>query len=309
MARTNRVAALAKVETTYGVDAVPTGAANAILLQEAEVTPMEAERIERPLIRPYFGARPYVLAGKRMRLSATVDLAGAGAAGDIPAFGALLRGCAMAQTVVPATRVDYTPVSSGEESLTLIYNLDGTQHRGLGGRGTWSLELNANAFPRLRLEYQAFFTQPTAVALPSVTLTAWRDPRPVGFVDTPLIEIDGFSALAMESVRYTHANDVVYRDLVGTRSVQITGRTPAATVSIEAPALATKNFFAIADAQTPVLVRCQQGTSAGNIAEISLPRVQILNPRYRDSDGIAMLDMDLVPLPNAGDDEITLSIR
>jgi hypothetical protein len=308
MALTRKVALLAKLETTYGQDAVPTGAANAVLLQEAEVTPMEAERIERPLIRPYLGARPFVLAGKRMQVRASIDMAGAGSAGAVPAFGPLLRGCGLAQTVQAGVRVDYTPVSEGFESLTLVYNLDGTRHRGLGARGTVSAELAANAFPRLTVEYTAFFTTVAAEALPTVDLAAWRDPRPVGFVDTPVFTVNGVS-VPLERFTLTLGNQVAWRDLVGSRSVQITGRTPAATARIEAPALATLDLFAVADAQTPVPVVIQQGTSAGGIVELRLDRCQVLNPRYGDSDGIAMLELDLVPLPDAGDDELTIRVR
>lgn len=309
MAATNRVALLAKIETGYGVDAVPTGATDAVLLQEAEITPMEAERIERPIIRPFFGARPFVLAGKRVLIRSSVDLAGAGTAGTVPAFGPLLRGCGMAQTVEAGVDVEYDPVSAAFESLSMYWNADGTQHKALGTRGTWGLDLRANAFPRLTLEYTGLFVAPTAVALPSVTLTAWKDPRPVGFVDTPVFTIDGFAAV-MESFTYTHGAAVSFRDLVGKREVTITGRTPTASVSIEAPPLGAKDFFALASAQTPVAVALQQGTSAGGIAEFTMGQVQVLNPRYRDSEGTLMLDMELVPLPtSAGDDECLLRIR
>jgi len=309
MAATNRVALLAKLETTYGTDAVPVGATDAVLLQQAEITPMDVERIERPIIRPFFGARPYALAGKRVGISCSVDLAGAGAAGTVPAFGPLLRGCGMAQVVNAGVSVAYSPVSAGFESLSMYWNADGTQHKALGARGTWSLELAANSFPRLALEYTGFFVAPTAVALPAVTLTAWQNPRPVGFVDTPVATIDGF-AVTMERFSYSHANAVTWRDLVGKREVAITGRTPTCQVSIEAPALAAKNFFTLADTQAPVVVAVQQGTSSGGIVEFSLPQAQILNPRYRDSDGTLMLELDLVPLPTtAGNNECLLTIR
>jgi hypothetical protein len=309
MALTRRVALLAKVETTYGTDAAPTGANDAVLLQEAEITPMEAERIERPIIRPFLGARPFVLAGKRVQVRASVDLAGAGSAGSVPAYGPLLRGCGMAQAVEADVDVEYAPRSDGGESLTLVWNADGTQHKALGARGTWSVELRANSFPRLAVEYTGLYVAPTAVALPAVTLTAWRDPRPVGFTDTPVLTIDGYQ-VAAEAFSYSHGATVSFRDLVGRREVTITARTPTASVSIEAPALSAKNFFALADAQTPVAVTVQHGAAAGAIAEITLPQAQILNPRYRDSDGVLMLDLDLVPLPTtAGDDEVLLRIR
>lgn len=308
MALTRKVALLAKVETVYGQDAAPAGSTDAVLLQEAEVTPLEAERIERPIMRPYLGARPFVLAGKRMQVRAAIDMAGAGSAGAVPAFGPLLRGCGLAQTVATGVRVDYTPVSDGFESLTLVYNLDGTRHRGLGARGTVSAELAANSFPRLAVEYTAFFTPVAAEALPAVDLAAWRDPRPVGFVDTPVFTLAGVQ-VPLERFTLTLGNQVVWRDLVGSRSVRIAGRTPAAAARIEAPALAAIDLFALAAAQTPVPVLIQQGTAAGGIVELRLDRCQVLNPRYSDSDGIAMLDLDLVPLPASGDDELTIRVR
>ena len=39
----------AALETTYGQDATPTGAANAILISDASVTPLDAQNIDRIL--------------------------------------------------------------------------------------------------------------------------------------------------------------------------------------------------------------------------------------------------------------------
>ena len=46
---------LAKVETTAGVDAVPTGAANALLVANLTINPLKANNVSRDLIRPFFG--------------------------------------------------------------------------------------------------------------------------------------------------------------------------------------------------------------------------------------------------------------
>jgi hypothetical protein len=37
----------AKIETTPGTDAVPTGAANALLVSEMSITPLDAQNIDR----------------------------------------------------------------------------------------------------------------------------------------------------------------------------------------------------------------------------------------------------------------------
>jgi hypothetical protein len=306
--RTHRTAALAKIETTYGTDSVPTAAADALMLQEVEIQQLDADPVERPRLMPHFAARRVSLVSRKLRMTAQVDLAGSGTAGTAPAFGPLLRGCAMAQTVTAATKVDYTPVSAGEESLSLYWFLDGQRQRGLGARGTWSVELAARAFPRLSFEFLALYTTPTEVALPATTLTAWREPQVAGFGTTPVLTLDGL-AVAAESLRYRHGNALAFRDLIGAQYVTITGRQPAIEVQIEAPTLTAKNFWSIAEAGTIFPLVAQQGTAAGSIAELSAPRCQITRIQRRESDGQEMLDLSLVVLPDLGNDEVTLTIR
>jgi hypothetical protein len=299
---------LAKLETTYGTDAVPVGTTDAVVLQEAEITQMDADAVERPRLQPHFGARPVALTALKMRATAQVDLAGSGTAGTAPAYGPLLRGCGMAQTITAGTRVDYTPISAAEESLTLYWFLDGQRQRALGARGSWGVEIAANAFPRLSFEFLGQYTAPTEVALPTTTLTAWREPQVSNGVNTPAMTLDGLS-VALESFRYRHNNDLVFRDLVGRRYVNIQERRPAIEVAIEAPTLTAKNFWALAEAGTTFQAVARQGTAAGGIAELTAPRCQISQIARRVADGVEMLDMTLLVLPNTGNDEVTLSVR
>ena len=44
--------------------------------------------------------------------------------------------------------------------------------------------------------------------------------------------------------------------------------------------------------------------------QLDAARVQVLNPRYGELDGIATLEMDLRIVPSdAGDDELTLTVK
>jgi hypothetical protein len=303
-----RLAVLAKIETTYGTDSVPTGGANAILLQDVTVTPMETDQIPRTLIRAFLGAEPVVLAAKRMRIQATVDLAGSGTAGTAPAYGPLLRACGMAEVITAGTRVEYTPVSSGEESVSIYANLDGILHKGLGARGTFSINLVTKDFSKLVFDFTGFFITPTGAALPTADYSAWKEPRPVGFADTPVFTLDGYAA-PMSGLTYAHTNTVSFRDLVNRQAIEITDRKPVANVTIEAPPIATKDFFAVANNQVPVALACTQGVGAGKIIALSLPSVQVLNPAYQNDEGSAMLAMELRPLPVAGNDEIEITVR
>ena len=45
---------LAKIETTRGVDATPTGA-NAMVVSNVTITPLEGDEAEHDYVRPHFG--------------------------------------------------------------------------------------------------------------------------------------------------------------------------------------------------------------------------------------------------------------
>jgi hypothetical protein len=49
------MATLVKIETDYGTDAVPTGAANAVQFNDVTVNPMAGGEVSRDLLKPYMG--------------------------------------------------------------------------------------------------------------------------------------------------------------------------------------------------------------------------------------------------------------
>jgi len=52
----NRAVILAKIETTYGVDAAPSAASNAIFCSEPEIE-VQTKKIERSNVRSTYGAQ------------------------------------------------------------------------------------------------------------------------------------------------------------------------------------------------------------------------------------------------------------
>ncbi|OYY67412.1 hypothetical protein [Sphingomonas sp. 28-63-12] len=95
---------LAKMETTYGTDPTPTGAANAILASDVTWSPMEGSDVARNVERGYFAADPTVAAELRCVLTFTVELVGSGTAGTAPAWGPLLRMSGVNYSTVLASR-------------------------------------------------------------------------------------------------------------------------------------------------------------------------------------------------------------
>ncbi len=102
--RWNSKILLAKIETTYGTDSVPTGAADAVLAQNVVLSAMEGQDLARDLDRNALGADATIPVELHQKLSFSVELAGSGAAGTAPPWGRLLRACGCARRSRPASR-------------------------------------------------------------------------------------------------------------------------------------------------------------------------------------------------------------
>lgn len=109
---------LAKIESSYGVDPVPTGGANAILIRNLTVTPQDADLADRNLVRPYFGRSPQLPAAIRAMAEFEVEIAGAGTAGVAPGYGPLLRACGFMETV-NAAAITGSATGGGTNTVTL----------------------------------------------------------------------------------------------------------------------------------------------------------------------------------------------
>ncbi len=113
---TRKRAILAKIETTYGVDPTPTGGANAILMSNITVSPMEMNLAQRNNIKAYLGNNPSVLAAIYAKVSFDVEVAGSGTAGTAPGYGPLLRACALSETLL-GTALTGTAAAGGASTI------------------------------------------------------------------------------------------------------------------------------------------------------------------------------------------------
>ncbi|MCC7413317.1 MAG: hypothetical protein IT495_17005 [Gammaproteobacteria bacterium] len=115
---TRKRALLAKIESSYGADATPTGAADAVLLRSLQVTPIASEIVGRDLIRAYLGHSAQIPVAVHAMLECEVELAGSGTAGQAPAWGPLLRACGFAQTALASAHTG-TAQAGASSSITL----------------------------------------------------------------------------------------------------------------------------------------------------------------------------------------------
>lgn len=303
------LALLAKIEVTYGVDAIPTGAANSIMvLEDVEISPLEGEEEERNLALRYLGNDESIPVGIHVMLTGKVEAAGAGAAGTVPKYGVLHRMCALSETITPTVKVEYKPITDLEESGTLYFYVDGILHKLLGARGTVSLTVTAKRLVKWEYQFKGLFVAASSAALPTTDFTGFQSPKPAGKTWTPTFTLHGFAA-EMESFSLRMQNQVEYRELVSSEKIVIVDRKPDGEVSIETPPLATKDYFTPAKDATLGAVQLIHGTVAGNIVQLDAPKVQAKKPRYSNSQGVRMLGLDLKYMPNLGNDEFVITIK
>jgi len=298
---------LVKTESTYGTDSTPAGT-DALLVRNLDITPLSGEIVSRDLIRPYLGNFDQLIAQTSVAINFEVELAGSGTAGTAPKYDAILKACGLAATIVASTSVTYAPVSASFSSATIYFNVDGVLHKLTGCRGSMNMSCAVGAIPTLAFNLTGVYNAPTDTAQPAVTYSAQATPLIFREGNTSAFSFFSYSGI-LQSVDFNLANDLVYRELVGgTKETLITDRKPAGTVMIEAPTIATKDFFTTALASSTGNLTFLHGTTAGNRVTFLASQVDVLNPTYQDQDSIMMLSVPYVAIPTtAGNNEFSLA--
>lgn len=305
-----KLALLAKIETTYGTDATPTGAANAMLVKNVTITPLEGEEIQRDLTMPYFGSQGVILAGTYGKIDFEIELSGSGAAGTAPFWGVLARACALSETIVAATSVTYAPVSSGQESATIWWNLDGTRHVLLGSRGTMSLSMDSQKIPTLKFSLTGLLGTVTDTALPATTLPTPPKPLPPSKTNTPVFTIHGYSAV-VEAFSLDLGNKVEPRLLIGSESIEHVDRAVTGSVTMQADQVASVDWQAKAISRARGALAVTHGTAAGNIIQIAAPALEVGKPTFGSSNNILNIGLPFVACPSSvsGNDELSIVVK
>jgi hypothetical protein len=305
------VAVIAKQEVTYGTDPVPTGVANAILTKGAIPQPLLGNRVTRDLDRSTWGAQSEINTGPYVTVSFSVEIAGGGAAGTAPKYGPLLLACGMSETTNAGVSVVYAPASTALKSCTIYYYVDGQQHIIKGARGNVSINMQRGQIPTFDFQFTGLYTRPTVVANPALTLTSFQAPVAVTKTNTPTFSLHSYSAFC-EAFTADYGNQIVYRNLIGAETVELTDRNVRGSVTIEAPAIGTKDYFAASEAHAGITLSTVQlvhGTTAGNIVQFDGPKVQLGGPTVGNSDGIVTYTMDTIFTANASNDELVITVK
>ena len=198
-------------------------------------------------------------------------------------------------------------------SCTIVAVKDSNVHRIEGFRGSPALNAPLNGYGTFTITGIGRYVTPTAKSAEAFVYSNQAEPVPVTPKHTRALRFQGFNPCS-EGFTFDWGLSTVFRSLIGCDpTARITDRpNPSGTITIENPAVATKNFFtAAADnsgaSDGPFVV--QQGTTATESSVLFCPKAAISGDlSFSDSDGIDMLQIPFTALPKAatGNDETRL---
>lgn len=298
---------LAKQEVSTGVDPVPTPAANAILVRGFTPQLINAEFVERNLIKGSKGNFGSLAVGVHRMFEFEVELAGSGAAGTAPKWAPLLMACGFNETLVASTTATYAPISTGDTTVTMYGYLDGLLFKMTAAKGTVSFDLNAKQIPVMKFKFLGEYSTPTDTVFPTgMVFTGFQKPLTVSKINTPTFTIHALAGVC-NALSFDVANNLVYRDLIGASGPYSSDRKPTGSATIEVPTVAAANFAELARLGTEGALQLVHGTVAGNIIQVDMPKVQFNSaPTISNDNEIAMLGLGFSINPNAGNDELVI---
>lgn len=201
--------------------------------------------------------------------------------------------------------------ATASTSATIYFNIDGVRHAMRGARGNVSFDLSAKSIPKMKWRFVGLYVDPSDVALPTTDYTGWQIPATVSTGNTTDLNLLGYSGAVYENLNFDIGNNLVYRQLVGAESVLITDRKPVGSVSIEATTIAAKDWWTFSKNSNTGPFVVKHGQTAGNIVSFVAQKAQLADPKYTDSDGVAMMEFGLsfIPYGSTGNDDIRICVE
>lgn len=300
----------------YGVDPVPTGALNAMLLTNVQFQPMEGQEVSRNLERPYQGAQEQIPVGLYCVMTGDFELVGSGTAGVAPAWSPLMRMCGVAEIITVGTSVEYVPISDAQESAAVYFQIgtgaNANRYVILGARATGVITINAAGIPMCRVTITGLFTIPGVAARPTVDLTKWMKPQAASKATTPVYTIDSIPFVGRD-FSLNLGCDVQARMLFNQERILIVDRAESIAMTVEAVPMTTYNPVARAGsitAEAPsVPIEVTHGTIAGRIVNIKANScTQNRFGGSQENQKIEEWPLTFVPLPVAGNDQWKITL-
>ncbi len=301
-------AVLAKIETSIGIDAKPTAAENAILVADMEINPLIADEAIRAKSLQHFAANESVLAGMHAEITFALECAASGEVAKPPAWAPLIRACGCRQESLPQNAgTIFKPYSQQGETISIHAYMDKTRHVITACRGSFSINFEAQEFPRFIFQFRGKYTNPQSKEFPSTNTTSFIQPEMPSGKTLTIFRL-GQQSIGAQQFRFDINNSFPYSARLNEESIAIVGREPNGQMTIRDPGVANNNIFQIAENSTKQELQIKLGQTDGHKIELLFPQAQVKPPKYEEADGIQNLEIPLVFLPVRGDDEFSITV-
>ncbi len=318
--RIPRTVILAKIESTEGVDANPTGANDAVQITEGTLTPA-GEVLDRKPLNRTMGPKAPVQGTLMWEFSFTVEAktdgnADSGLIANKIEFDALMRICGLAVEYSPAAgHIRYRPESdpANQETATIYVYFDGVKHILRGCRANVEFTVEAGGFGRYVFSGMGLYTKPVDEALPA-TPNIYQTQPPV--LESACVDLGSPSLFnpIIQSISVNMNNTVSPRmDPCSSYAIKgfvIGDRDTNGSYNPEATLLSDFDWWADYTAKTERLLEAQVGTTTGQICEISIPKSVIREMPYGERETFRTFEISYTAAESAtGDDEVEFIFR
>ena len=285
---------LGKKETTYGVDASPAPATDAVRTLDFSIQPFNAEAIQSNEDKTMPGADAAVLVGRSVQCSFGVFLASAGTAGEFPAHDFLLAGVGYVgeqDNVTTPTLVKYTQAFPVTDSITFYFELDGKLHKFTGSRGSLEIVNEKRSFPRMNFTFTGKFEPVAASAIDTslVDKSAWLKALP--FRAATLAATFFGQPVAAHRITVTSGETVNFRETSEEETIEVDDREGSYSMVFDEPDIDTFDFWGKTTGEDTGELAYVHGTEAGKIVEVKALKAQITSITNTDEQGGAALDV------------------
>jgi tail tube protein len=297
----------AKVEATYNTDPVPTGAADAILVENPSWSLDSARRFERQPVKASLAPLKSLYGGSLMTISFDCEVKGSGAAGTAPEIGVLLLGCGFSETIVASTSVTYKPASSALKSITIYFYEDGLLRKITGARGNCNFSGEVGGPGKFSFSFTGHYSAPTDVALATPTFDTTV---PSVWLGMSSFLVDGFAAVVTKFA-FDMGNEIAKPGTIiaadGYGEIRITRRNVTGSLDPEQTLVATYNWISKwQTVATGAFATGTLGTVAGNRYAITMPALTWSSLAPGDKEGISTFEAAFEARESTADDEISL---
>jgi hypothetical protein len=314
-----KTALLAKLESVYGVDALPT-TDDLIEVVDFSISP-EIDKVERNLYRPTLSPNASLPAKKYTQLSFTVELKGGGVDANgvavAPKVVEIMQACGMSLTINEydddndgnTDRREYVlkPTSENIPSLTFYAYLDGVLYKVLGARGDMKLQLEANQIGKMQFEFTGLFVEPVDAPFPTISCNSDIIPPIIQNVN---LTMGGYAPI-LSSFEVGLNNDIVQLDDMnapaGVGEVIIQARKTGGSLNPDMMLASEYDIWTKFINNEEVEIKATIGNNTGNTIDIDIPKAIYNKIGIGERDSVRIYNVDFTA--TGCDDELIITFK